>query len=66
LDNTLQVRETANLSLEGIKYDFKVFNDPKELQSSIIEKNNVNNKSRIVAGYCWDWVSKKTLSKWTL
>jgi DUF2075 family protein len=25
----------------------------------IKEKNLENNKSRVVAGYCWDWVSKK-------
>ena len=21
------------------------------------EKNKINNKSRIVAGYCWEWIS---------
>ncbi len=25
----------------------------------IFEKNKANNKARLVAGYCWDWVSKK-------
>ena len=25
----------------------------------IAEKNRLNNKSRMVAGYCWDWVSKR-------
>ena len=23
-------------------------------------KNKINNKARLVAGYCWDWVSKKS------
>lgn len=59
LDSVLQIRETANTTLEGIDYDFKVFGDPKELHAAIIEKNKINNKARIVAGYCWDWVSKK-------
>jgi DUF2075 family protein len=25
----------------------------------IFEKNKINNKARLVAGYCWDWKSKK-------
>lgn len=52
LDNILQIRETANATLEGIDYDFKVFSDPNELLETIKTKNAVNNKSRMVAGYC--------------
>ena len=26
---------------------------------SFSEKNKINNKARLVAGYCWDWVSDK-------
>lgn len=58
LDNMLQIRETANESLEGIDYDFRVFDSPNELRDAIFEKNKINNKARLVAGYCWDWVSK--------
>lgn len=59
LNNVLQIKETANLDLKGINYDFKVFDSPEDLRKTIFEKNLINNKSRIVAGYCWDWVSKK-------
>jgi DUF2075 family protein len=59
IDNTLQVKETANTTLEGINYDFKVMGSPNELREIIFEKNKLNNKARLVAGYCWDWVSKK-------
>jgi DUF2075 family protein len=59
LDNTLQIRETANLSLEDIKYDFKVIDSPNELKDIIFEKNKTNNKARLVAGYCWNWSGKK-------
>ena len=59
LDNTLQIRETANPTLEGIDYDFRIFSSPVELRDAIIEKNKINNKSRMVAGYCWEWNSKK-------
>src|SRR3989344_1114639 len=57
VDNVLQIEETANETLEGIGYDFKVFDDPLLLHNEIINLNKKNNKSRIVAGYCWKWVS---------
>ncbi|WP_231427692.1 DUF2075 domain-containing protein [Pedobacter sp. Leaf250] len=59
LDNTLQVRETANETLAATNYEFKVFDSPNELRTAIQEKNEVNNKARMVAGYCWDWKSDK-------
>lgn len=59
LDNALQIRETANTTLEDSNYDFKVFDDPNELRKVILEKNRNTNKSRMVAGYCWDWASKR-------
>lgn len=57
IDNSLGVRETANENLEGINYDFRVFDSPNELREAIFEKNRVN-KARLVAGYCWNWISK--------
>lgn len=57
LDNVLEIRETANFDLDN-KYDFKVFDNPNELRKAIEEKNKVNNKSRLVAGYCWNWISE--------
>lgn len=55
LDNVLEIRDTANFDIDGFDYDFKVFDDPNELRNAIEEKNIVNNKSRIVAGFCWEW-----------
>ena len=55
LDDLLEIRETANYDLEGLNYDFRVFDSPEELRQIIIEKNKSTNKSRILAGYCWDW-----------
>ena len=60
LNNILQIQETANNDLEDFQYDFKVFNCPNKLREEIIEKNKINNKARIVAGYCWNWISKKS------
>ncbi len=59
LDNTLQIRETANNSIDDIDYDFKVVDTPSELRDLILEKNKINNRARLVAGYCWKWPSKK-------
>jgi len=63
LDNTFQIRETANIKLSKNDFDFRVFSDPNELLKVIVEKNKSNNKSRIVAGYCWDWVSRNDKAK---
>lgn len=59
LDNALQIRKTANETLEEIDYDFQVFDDVQEMHNLIIEKNKPKNKARIVAGYCWKWISAK-------
>ncbi len=58
LDNILQIKETANTTFEKKDFDFKIFSSPNELKDAIFEKNKINNKARITAGYCWDWVSK--------
>ena len=55
LDDVLQIRETANANDMGLDYDFQVFSDPHEMKKAIQEKNKINNKSRIVSGYCWEW-----------
>lgn len=59
LDNTLQIRETANEILNTRDYDFRIFDNPKDLHRLIIHKNKVSNKARMVSGYCWNWISKK-------
>jgi hypothetical protein len=59
LDNVLQIRETANLKISNLGYDFRILDTPNELRDLIFEKNKIDNKARLVAGYCWDWISKK-------
>lgn len=59
LDYILQIRETANTFFDVEDYDFKVLDSPSELRDTIFEKNKINNKARLVAGYCWPWKSKK-------
>ncbi len=57
LDDVLQIRETANEEYE-IDYHIEILDDPNELRDRIKEKNEINNKARIVAGYCWKWISE--------
>ena len=57
LDRTLEINDTANFDFKGFNYDFRVLDDPNELRKLIETKNKINNKSRIVAGYCWEWPS---------
>ncbi len=59
LDNVLGIEDTANNTLDGIDYDFKIVDSPNDLRDLIFDKNRDNNKARLVAGYCWNWVSKK-------
>ena len=59
LDDVLGIRETANPHLEPGSYDFRVVDSPVELDRLIRERNG-GNKSRLVAGYCWDWKSKRS------
>ncbi|MEE4751141.1 DUF2075 domain-containing protein [Pseudomonas viridiflava] len=58
LDDVLGIRSTANPTLDTSEYEFKVFDSPQALHDAIVEKNH-GNKARVVAGYCWPWLSKK-------
>lgn len=62
VDHVLQLRETANTSLEGAEFEFKVCASANELRKLTYKRNRLNNRARMVAGYCWDWLSRKTQS----
>lgn len=59
LDQVLEIRDTANPFLETDEFDFRVFDSPNEVRRLIEQKNRTSNRARMVAGYCWDWKSKK-------
>lgn len=63
IDNVLDIRETANYTMEGIDYDIRVCDSPFEMQSLIKAKNKLHNKARILAGYCWEWPKKERNNK---
>ena len=59
LDHTLGIRETAHQFLDKTDYQFEVMSSPVELHRKIETLNKVKNSARLVAGYCYRWVSKK-------
>jgi len=66
LDNFLGIRESANTDFDRAAFDFRIVDSPAELHDLIREKNKANNKARVVAGYCWDWKSKKNPDAWDI
>lgn len=66
LDDSLAIRETANPTLDTAEYDFRVFDNPSDMHALIALKNGSNNRSRVVAGYCWKWPSKKDPEAWDI
>jgi DUF2075 family protein len=59
VDSVLQLHDHPVTDLAGTDYDVRVVDSPSVLRDLIFERNKVNNTSRLLAGYCWDWVSKK-------
>ena len=59
LDDTLGLQNIPENYFSREKFDFQVIDSPLVLHQLIREKNLNSNKSRVVAGYCWNWESKK-------
>lgn len=59
VDDVLQINEGSSHDYLSFDYDFQVLDNPNDLRDMIFRKNRYNNKARLVAGYCWDWVTKK-------
>ena len=56
LDDLLMIRNTAN-NIFDIDYDIRVFDSPSEMRDAL-RPLNANNKARMIAGYCYEWVTK--------
>lgn len=56
IDDILQrTEESVTVDLDELNFDFRIFDSAIELREALREKNAINNKSRMVAGYCYDW-----------
>lgn len=59
LDNVLGISTDNESYFSPDRFDFRILDNPANLKNLIDQRNEHLNKSRVVAGYCWDWVSKK-------
>lgn len=62
LDNVLQIRETANFDGFEMEYDFRVYDDINKMKNDLFQLNKINNKARMVAGYTYEWITKRNPS----
>ena len=65
IDEILQRHEESiAVDLSELNFDFKVFDNPNEMREELRVKNQENNKTRMVAGYCYDWNVKHHRGDW--
>lgn len=63
VDNLLQrTEEPVDIDFSELNYDFRVFDSPVEMRDALRDINQINNKARMVAGYCYDWNVKNNRS----
>ena len=58
VDDVLEIRNTANSDGFDIEYDIQILDNPNEVKNRIFELNKLNNKARLLAGYCWKWIKE--------
>ena len=67
IDKLLQrTEETVDVKLSELNFDFRVFDNPNELRDELRKINQVNNKARMVAGYCYDWNVKNNRDEYDI
>lgn len=59
LDHILGIRDTANYDGFDLDYDIRIYDDPVMMRDELREINHINNKSRMIAGYCYEWATQK-------
>lgn len=64
VDNTLQVRRTANVlwNSNESNFDFKIMRSPLEVENAIKGKIAEGYSARMTAGFCWEWSSQLDLN----
>ena len=66
LNNLLEIKQTANTNFEFNNLKVKVFDDPIKMRDELRELNKINNKTRMIAGYCYDWNVKNKKGDWDI
>ena len=60
LNDVLEISSTANFDGFDGNYELCVYDDPCRMREDLRKKNLINNKARMVAGYCYPWPSKNS------
>ena len=66
INNILQIGKPMDIDLKELNFDIRVFDDPNELRDTLRELNKINNKARMVAGYCYDWNVKRNRDEYDI
>lgn len=67
VDDVLEIRQTANNDGFDIDYDIQIMDNPNDVKDKIFELNKINNKARLLAGYCWNWIKEgKMIRRFTI
>lgn len=63
VEHLLQYDGNKPFKLSGATYELRLFDSPSELMEEIRKRDRGGNRSRVVAGYCWEWKSHEDLSQ---
>lgn len=66
IDDVLEIRDTANKDLDTKEYDFRVYDTADAMREALRLFNEGKNKSRMCAGYCYDWNVKNHRGDWDI
>lgn len=58
LINTILGMQSSPNTVMELDYDIQLFDSPTKMREALRTKNKINNKSRMLAGYCYEWESK--------
>ena len=59
LDDILEISQERSYVFKKTDYDVVVYDDLNRMFADIKRRNLVDNKARMLAGYCWNWISQK-------
>ncbi|MCR5847661.1 MAG: DUF2075 domain-containing protein [Lachnospiraceae bacterium] len=66
IDDILEIKETANKELDKDEFEFRVFDSANEMREQLRIYNQIRNKARMCAGYCYDWNVKNHRGEWDI
>ncbi len=66
LDDVLELKKTGNSTFDKEDFDLRIFDKPELMREALRALNQSRNKSRMCAGYCYDWNVKNKRGDWDI